>query len=193
MSKRNYSFLALLAGIALSSAAASAAPPLGAVGASVNAGVNGGINAGAGVGGARGGINAGICAQGGITPCALPQTPGSLPSSVHAPAVTQKAQTAASDLKAQALRGYRAVVMAVSGNSVTIKTASGVTQTFTLANPAALNLKAGQNVAVGMRNGTLIMTHVVALNKANVSVRRTQHKRTGTSQAQNATGSQTQK
>jgi len=192
MSKRNYSFLALLAGIALSSAAASAAPPLGAVGASVNAGVNG-INAGAGVGGARGGINAGIGAQGGITPGALPQTPGSLPSSVHAPAVTQKAQTAASDLKAQALRGYRAVVMAVSGNSVTIKTASGVTQTFTLANPAALNLKAGKNVAVGMRNGTLIMTHVVALNKANVSVRRTQHKRTGTSQAQNATGSQAQK
>jgi hypothetical protein len=190
MSKRNYSFLALLAGIALSSATASAAPPLGGVGASVNAGAGAGINAGASVGGMRGGINGSLGAQ---APGALPQTPGSLPSSVHSPAITQQAQTVTADVKAQALRGYRAVVVAISGNSVTITTAAGVTQTFTLANPSALNLKVGQHVAVGMRNGTLIMTHVVSSNAANVSVRRAQHKRNSASQAQSATGSQAQK
>lgn len=189
MSKRNYSFLALLAGIALSSGPAYAAPALGGLGPSVNAGVNAGVSAGVGIGGVRGGINGGI--NSGAAPGALPQIPANIPPVGQPSNVVQKTQNVGSDVKAQAMRGYRAVVMAVSGNAVTIKTFSGVTQTFTVANPAALHLKTGQTVEVGMRNGTLIMTHADSSNTANVSAHRNQHKQTS-GQLQKATGSQAQ-
>jgi len=172
MSKRNYPFLALLAGIAIASstAIASAAPVVGGISAGISGSVNAGVNAG--------GINAGI--NGGVNAApSTGQSPVGVPSSVQPPVSMPKAPALTEAGKAAAQRGYQAVVTALTGNSVTIKTSGGVVQTFTLANPAALKLKPGDDVLVAMRKGTLVMMHASSSNVARASVQAPQRKHTG--------------
>lgn len=55
-------------------------------------------------------------------------------------------------------RAYHGVVTAVNGNALTLKLANGTTQTVTVANNAALNIKNGDTVTIAERDGKVIAT-----------------------------------